>query len=197
MITLCMDTSHVFLCTAFIKDDKVLVSEQKECWKKQSEELFPSLVSLCDEASISVDDIDQVVISKGPGSYTGVRIAMTVGKVLCASKHLPLYTVGTMQLYAGMDPVRVVLDARGKRVYTCKYENGIALEEERAVYIDDIADLVQNEVLVGDSHLFGREDQWPDIAQHFLDLMDLWHFEENVDLVVPEYLKTSEAYLTK
>ena len=44
MITLCMDTSHVFLVLGIIEDDRVIASVQKECWKKQSEEIFPQLI---------------------------------------------------------------------------------------------------------------------------------------------------------
>lgn len=95
MITLCMDTSHVFLALALIRDDTLIASVCEQCWKRQSEEIFPKLIAMCEDAGVTPDDISQVVISKGPGSYTGVRIAMTVAKVLCAMKNIPLYTVGT------------------------------------------------------------------------------------------------------
>ncbi len=49
--------------------------------EKQSETLFPYFVSLMEEANWEVDDIEHVIITDGPGSYTGVRIAMTVAKV--------------------------------------------------------------------------------------------------------------------
>ena len=41
MITLCMDTSHVFLALGLIEDDRILASFQEKCWKKQSEKIFP------------------------------------------------------------------------------------------------------------------------------------------------------------
>ena len=177
MITLCMDTSHTWLVIGLIKDDHVIGKVQEKCWKKQSEELFPRLIALMDECHLQPEDIDQIVISKGPGSYTGVRIAMTVAKVFCAMADKPIYTVSTLLLYAGKKDCRVVTDARGKR----------------AVEIEDLE--IGDSNVVGDGALVGRQDEWPDIVDNFLELKDEWEKHDNVHLVVPEYLKSSASYL--
>lgn len=193
MITLCMDTSHTWLVIGLIKDAQVIGKVQEKCWKKQSEELFPRLTALMDECHLQPEDIDQIVISKGPGSYTGVRIAMTVAKVFCAMADKPIYTVSTLLLYAGKKNCRVVTDARGKRVYTCLFFDGKALEEERAVEIENLE--IGDVNIVGDGALVGRQDEWPDIVDNFLELKDEWEKHDNVHLVVPEYLKSSASYL--
>lgn len=193
MITLCMDTSHTWLVIGLIKDDQVIGKVQEKCWKKQSEELFPRLIALMDDCHLQPEDIDQIVISKGPGSYTGVRIAMTVAKVFCAMADKPIYTVSTLLLYAGKKNCRVVTDARGKRVYTCLFYDGKALEEERAVEIENLE--IGDVNIVGDGALVGRQDEWPDIVDNFLELKDEWEKHDNVHLVVPEYLKSSASYL--
>lgn len=197
MIALCMDTSHVYLVLALIKDDQLIASFSKECWKRQSEEIFPRLIEMCEEAGVSPDDIGQVVISEGPGSYTGVRIAMTVAKVFCALKNIPLYTVGTLQLYAGNQSCRVIMDARSKRAYTNLYEDGNALEEDSVKECEEIRAAYNGEKIIGDGHLIGMEDAWCDIAENFLIVKDKWKKQENVHLTVPEYLKPSEAYMLK
>lgn len=193
MITLCMDTSHTWLVIGLIKDDQVIGKVQEMCWKKQSEELFPRLTALMNDCHLQPEDIDQIVISKGPGSYTGVRIAMTVAKVFCAMADKPVYTVSTLLLYAGKKNCRVVTDARGKRVYTCLFFDGKALEEERAVEIENLE--IGDVNIVGDGALVGRQDEWPDIVDNFLELKDEWEKHDNVHLVVPEYLKSSASYL--
>lgn len=197
MITLCMDTSHVFLALALIRDDQIIARVQEECWKKQSEQIFPRLIAMCAEAGISPDDISRVVISKGPGSYTGVRIAMTVAKVFCAMKNVPLYTVGTLQLYAGNSTCRVLTDARGKRAYTNVFENGNPLADDCVKAVEEILSEYKGEAVIGDGRLIGKEDVWPDIAENFLLTRDRWQKADNVHLVVPEYLKSSESYLVK
>ncbi len=198
MITLCMDTSHIMLALGLIKDGTVIADVQKTCWKRQSEEIFPCLIDLMNQTGLTPNDIDRVVISEGPGSYTGVRIAMTVAKVFCAMKEVDLYTVGTLQLYAGMKECRVLIDARGKRVYTCTFKDGHALEEQAAESLEDLnARITAEETVIGDGHLVGREDVYPNIAENFCSLESVWKKAENVHLVVPEYLKSADAYFVK
>lgn len=197
MITLCMDTSTQYLVIALIRDDQIVAKFQEKCWKKQSEELFPRLMDLMKEAGLEPEDIGQVVVSEGPGSYTGVRIAMTVAKVFCAMRNLPIATVGTLQLFAGMEPrARVVLDARGGRVYTAVYEYGVLSGTVEAKPCEEVkAEILEAETVIGDGSLVGREDHIPDLAENFLALKDQWKYAENVHLVNPEYLKSSESYL--
>ncbi|MDD5881853.1 tRNA (adenosine(37)-N6)-threonylcarbamoyltransferase complex dimerization subunit type 1 TsaB [Erysipelotrichaceae bacterium Oil+RF-744-GAM-WT-6] len=197
MITLCMDTSTQYLVIALIRDDQIVAKFQEKCWKKQSEELFPRLMDLMKEAGLEPEDIGQVVVSEGPGSYTGVRIAMTVAKVFCAMRNLPIATVGTLQLFAGMEPrARVVLDARGGRVYTAVYEYGVLSGTVEAKPCEEVkAEILEAETVIGDGSLVGREDHIPDLAENFLALKDQWKYAENVHLVKPEYLKSSESYL--
>lgn len=195
MITLCMDTSHVFLALGLIEDGKVIASSQSECWKKQSEEIFPRLIEMCASVSVTPDRIDRIVISKGPGSYTGVRIAMTVAKVFCAMKDVPLYTIGTLQLYAGNRTCRVITDARGHRVYTNTFVNGVPQAEDCAMAIDDLLPVLGEDEIIGDGHLVGKEDSWPDIVENFAATESFWTFNENVHLVVPEYLKSASSYM--
>lgn len=193
MITLCMDTSHTWLVVGLIKDDTIIGKIQEKCWKKQSEELFPKIIELMDSLQLKPEDIDQVVISKGPGSYTGVRIAMTVAKVFCSMRNLPIYTISTLLLYAGMKNCRVIMDARGKRVYTALFKDGEVVDKEQVIEISELN--IGDEEIIGDGSLVGKEDIWPDIVDNFKDLKDKWESWDNVHLVVPEYLKSSESYL--
>jgi len=198
MITLCMDTSNRFLVLALIKDDQVVGSVQEDCFKMQSEAIFPKLNELMDAAGLKPMDIDQCVITDGPGSYTGVRIAMTVAKVMCAMRSLPLYMLGTLQLYAGKETCTVLLDARGKRAYAASFENGAAVTETKAVELTELqAEIPADRKVIGDGSLIGRSDYYPDLAKRFLECRDAWKQAANVHLVRPEYLKDSEAYLLK
>ncbi len=195
MITLCMDTSHVFLALSIIRDNEVIAKIQETCWKRQSEEIFPKLQELLGSCDLQPEDIEQIVVTKGPGSYTGVRIAMTVAKVFCAMKNIPIYTVGTLQLFAGMqDHVHVILDARGHRVYSAIYEKGNLVSE---LCVKDLDEVDLNDHFTGDLHLIGKEDEYPDLADSFLSLKPFWEKADNVHFVKPEYLKSTESYLVK
>ena len=201
MITLCMDTSSKFLVLALIQEDELIGKRCMSSWKRQSEMIFPQLTELLAECGLTPKAIDQVVVTKGPGSYTGVRIAMTVAKVLCSTANLPLYALPTLELIgAGKTKAAVLLDARSQRAYFGMIENGRLSGKEEVLSLSEIQARIDNAdglELVGDCSLLGLEDCYPDLAQAFLTTRSQWQKVENVHLLVPEYLKSADDYLVK
>lgn len=201
MITLCMDTSSKFLVLALIQEDELIGKRCLSSWKRQSEMIFPQLTELLAECGLTPKAIDQVVVTKGPGSYTGVRIAMTVAKVLCSTANLPLYALPTLELIgAGKTKAAVLLDARSQRAYFGMIENGRLSGKEEVLSLSEIQARIDNAdglELVGDCSLLGLEDCYPDLAQAFLTTRSQWQRVENVHLLVPEYLKSADDYLVK
>ena len=201
MITLCMDTSSKFLVLALIQEDELIGKRCLSSWKRQSEMIFPQLTELLAECGLTPKAIDQVVVTKGPGSYTGVRIAMTVAKVLCSTANLPLYALPTLELIgAGKAKAAVLLDARSQRAYFGMIENGRLSGKEEVLPLSEIQGRIDNAdglELVGDCSLLGLEDCYPDLAQAFLTTRSQWQKVENVHLLVPEYLKSADDYLVK
>lgn len=195
MKTLCMDTSHRYLVLALIEDGKVVASHMQEAWKKQSETIFVELIALMEEAKWQVDDIDRVVITRGPGSYTGIRIAMSIAKVLTTRKDMELYTVSTLQLYAGLEDVYVMLDARSKRAYFGDVKDG-ELVECSIRTVEEIAALT-DKTIIGDVDLLGNEKTSIDFVSNFVKLEPHYVKVENKHTLVPEYLKEESAYLVK
>lgn len=192
MKTLCMDTSHRYLVLALLEDNKEQASYVTYAWKKQSEIIFVELIRLMETIGWSSDDIDEVVITVGPGSYTGIRIAMTIAKVFCATKHKTLYTISTLQLYAGKQTCTVILDARSNRVYYGKYENGTCFQE----MIMNVNELIHsNDNFVGDVSVLGKEDIVPDFVGNFIALRENYIKVDNIHAVVPEYLKSEQEYI--
>lgn len=193
MLTLCIDTAYKYLTVALVEDDKIVESISLECFKKQSEEVFVYLDELFKKANISKNDIDSICISKGPGSYTGVRIAMTIAKVLCQVKSLKLYTISTLRLYAGNDEkTMVVMDARANRAYVGVYDKETCLLNDQAIVLEDIDTKDYNVVL--DGGLIGKENNNPDIPKCFLNTKNLWEEVKEINFLSPEYLKESNAY---
>lgn len=200
MKTLCMDSAHKHLVIVLIENGKIISACEKECWKRQSETLFPELMNCFDKAGWTVDDIDEVVISDGPGSYTGVRIAMSVAKVLCTTKKLPLSCISTLQLYAGLrENCYVMLDARSSRAYFAHYHLGHPIGDENVLTLSEIkAVIVKNKgVLVGDSDLLGMEKTSVSLAENFCALLPLARRITNVHTLTPRYLKDNDAYRVK
>ena len=196
MYTVGVDTSHQFLLLALLKDDKLVEGVQLDCFKHQSEYLIPEISKLLERHGLEASDIDSFVVAQGPGSYTGVRIGMTMAKVLGSLMNKDVYTLSTLQLYAGLEDCYVIMDARAKRVYVGRYKDGKPLMEDTIYTNDRMKEIIDSGAnVIGDLHLFGQEDRYGDLAQHFADLREFWQKVDNVDLLTPTYLKSSEEYL--
>ncbi|MFV0381150.1 MAG: tRNA (adenosine(37)-N6)-threonylcarbamoyltransferase complex dimerization subunit type 1 TsaB [Breznakia sp.] len=192
MKTLCMDTSHRYLILTLIENEAIITKFEAYAWKKQSETIFVELRKQMEQVEWEVDDLDEVVITIGPGSYTGIRIAMSIAKVLCSQKKLVLKTLSTLQLYAGLQNCSVILDARSNRVYYGKYENGNCIEEGIKT-IDEIAAMREN--YIGDLQVLGLENSKIAYSENFLLLLKNAKVVAHIHQLVPQYLKAENAYL--
>lgn len=193
MLTLCIDTAYKYLSVCLIKDDKIIASSSEECFKRQSEEVFVALDRIFNEANINPKLIDSICISKGPGSYTGVRIAMTIAKVIGEVLNIDVYTISTLKLYAANKPnTMVIMNARADRAYVGIYDEGKTIMDDCILTIDQIDASKYN--VVGDGSLVNKEDNFINICEAFLNTKSNWQKVDNIAYLVPEYLKESESY---
>lgn len=192
-----LDTTGNYLNIAMYNDGKLVENVHKESPRSQSEHIIPLINELCEKNNYTANDIKAVVITKGPGSYTGVRIAMTVAKVLCSTKKIPLYTVSTLQAMSlGVEgKVCALIDARSNRAFVGFYENGVAIEDEKILYLDEITEKVNDEyTFVGDASLISKESVNVDMNAEVFNHRNVWTLVENVHTLTPSYLKDSESY---
>lgn len=198
MITLCMETSHKHLMVAILKDYKVISVYQDLCLKKQSEIIFDKLSYICDKANVKPMDINEVFITRGPGSYTGVRIAMSIAKVMCSLRDIPLYTIDTLKLYSGSNEnSAVIMDARSNRAYYGEFSKGETIVDTCVLEIDEIKEKIKGKKLYGDLSILGLEDNYVDMAQAFIDMKSYMTKIENIHTLTPEYLKEASEYFVK
>ena len=193
MLTLCIDTAYKYLTCALIRDDQILAAYSRECFKQQSEQVFTAIKEVFAQAQVRKEDIDSICISEGPGSYTGVRIAMTIAKVIGELKPCDVYTISSLRLYAAnRSNCMAVMDARADRVYVGVYNGSETILEDCALPIKDID--AKDYLVVGDGALLGRENDYGDIPQAFLLTRNLWQKAEKIAYLTPKYLKESESY---
>lgn len=195
MISLCMDSAYKALVLGLYKDGTLLDGVSIEAFKKQSETIFVELNALFERTNLDYKDVDEVIITDGPGSYTGIRIAMTIAKVLCTQMHKTLKCISTMQLFAGMDEsANVILDARSKRAYVAHVEKGQIVGETKILSVEELEDFLNTNpgTLYGDGYLVNQEEAKPDFLKNFIEVPS--RTIENVHALVPQYLKESDAY---
>ena len=140
-----LETATTNCSVSISKDNDVLcLKENNAANYSHSEQLHLFIKEALQEASLSFLDLDAIAISKGPGSYTGLRIGVSSAKGLCFSLDLPLISVPTLESMAHqVNPVDgevaiPVLDARRMEVYSCVFDNQYKeIRETRAEIIDE------------------------------------------------------------
>ncbi len=193
MLTLCIDTSYKYLTCVLIRDDEIVSSYSSECFKRQSEEVFKALEDVFNKSSYRKRDIDAICITKGPGSYTGVRIAMTIAKVMGQTLPCKVYVISTLRLYAaGRRDCMVLMDARAGRAYCGIYSNNQIILRDCIRQLDEID--TGDYQIIGDGSLVGKQDDYGDIADAFLRTRHFWEKVDDIAHLTPEYLKESESY---
>lgn len=195
MISLCMDSAYKNLVIGLYKDKELLDGVSIEAFKKQSETIFVELNQLLEKTNLDYKDIDRVIITDGPGSYTGIRIAMTIAKVLCTQMKKELCCISTMQLYAGMDEsANVILDARSKRAYVAHVEKGQIVGQTQILEVSELESFLEANpgTLYGDGELVQKEASKSDFLKNFIEVEP--RMIENMHALVPQYLKESDSY---
>ena len=121
------------------KGEVILLKEDNSPNYSHSEQLHVFIQEALKEASLSFKDISAIAVSKGPGSYTGLRIGVSAAKGLCFSLDLPLISVSTLESLAKQglgkkyDFIIPLLDARRMEVYSTVFDtDGNNLREIKA-----------------------------------------------------------------
>ncbi len=83
-----------------VQADDRAVLKVGSVWQKTSEEIIPLIDTALNEAGLSPHDLDAIVISEGPGSFTALRIGFSTAKGLCFALEKPLVAVGTLDAIA-------------------------------------------------------------------------------------------------
>ena len=196
MISLVMDTSNSYLAVGLFKDNMCLEAFQEKGSRRQSEKAIPTLKEELDRHHIALKDVNEMIITSGPGSYTGVRVAMTIAMTLAAVSDVRIKSVSSLAAYAGMNQALSVIDARGHKVFVGVYENGLPLIKEQVVALEDFAQLraeYGDFELVGEIGCLGLDEKECDLCANIYALGQMADPIENVDLLVPTYIKDVEA----
>ena len=98
MKRLFLDTANKYLYVAVMDDEKIILSHTQPGNNNHSETLISVISDCFHKASLKPDDIDEVYVGKGPGSYTGVRVACTVAKTFAYSKKIKLFSFSSLDL---------------------------------------------------------------------------------------------------
>ena len=131
MIWLGIDTANTPLSIAIVKDGEILAEENTSMAINHSLRAMPAIEEVFEKVDMVPSEIDAIAVSEGPGSYTGVRIGVTIAKTLAWTLEKPLVGVSSLKAIAANGfffngLICPIVDARRNNVYSgaYRYENG-------------------------------------------------------------------------
>ena len=141
MLILGIDTStKICTCSIFDSENGVIAETSLSVKKNHSNIVMPIIDNLFKISDLNINDIDKIAVAIGPGSFTGVRIALGIAKGLAMALNKPLIAVNELDILEAIasgneNEIIPLIDARKERVYY-KYQNK---------YVDDyLINLISN-----------------------------------------------------
>ncbi len=127
---LCLETSGKWCSVALASEGQpVTFKESSDEWS-HSKQITMMIQAVLSDANIAITELTAVAVSKGPGSYTGLRVGASCAKGICFAQDIPLLAVPTLQIIAaGVDTGHLdarlipMIDARRQEVYYAIYNS--------------------------------------------------------------------------
>lgn len=171
-LILCIETTTTNCSVALSKNGKTLVLiEDNSKNYSHAERLHTSIEAALKKGKVTLNDLNAIAVSKGPGSYTGLRIGVSAAKGLCFSLDIPLISIPTLQSLAlqVQQPDGVIvpmIDARRMEVYTAVFDaDNHCISPVEAKILD--TDSYQNFLKNGKVYFIGNGvAKWESLCSH-------------------------------
>lgn len=151
------------VCSIALSDNNQILALRETSEKNSHSQVVAVFIDeMLKDCGLKPSDLDAVAVSKGPGSYTGLRIGVSTAKGICYALGKPLISVGTLKAMAlgmaqkfknpGNLPVLFapMIDARRMEVYTALYDHNLTVVKEVYAAIvdnDTFSDLIGNHII--------------------------------------------------
>lgn len=100
MYSLYIDTHDTEIVIGLYKDGNLISRKVKESTRHHSDYTMPMLKEVLDSKNIKVNELGEILVVNGPGSFTGVRIGVTIAKTLAYTLNIPIKTITSLEMYA-------------------------------------------------------------------------------------------------
>lgn len=203
MTILYLDTSSSFLYTGIVKDDRLICEIKEDLGKDLSVFALKKITDMLNENKIQPIDIDKIIVADGPGSFTGIRVGITIAKTYAWALNKKITSISSldaMALSCKEDGYKVpIIDARhdcsyfgiydtnNNIVYANKYINNEIIKEEISK-LENNYNIISNDTVLEDKNIIKYDPDILRIVEKYKDKEDI-----NPHAVNPSYLKLTEA----
>ncbi len=195
-----IDTSSSFLYAALYDNGKIINERKKNLSKDLSTYTVDEVRKMFDEVNVKPLDVQKIIVVNGPGSFTGIRIGITLAKLMAFCLHIPITTISSLEAMRESvvtdNLVVPILNARRESCYAAIYDNSGVIQEGMYMTIEKLKlmliGLHKPYVFVSnDKFSFETTKYDPD----FKRIIEKYQNREDIPahLVNPNYLKLTEA----
>lgn len=124
MITLMIDTTCDNLSIGILKNGVIVDRTVEKTNKNQSEIFMTRVQSILSKNDLTLKDINELYLTNGPGSFTGVRLGLAFAKTLAMLNKIQVKTISTLFALAGKSQKDIYLDARSGQAFFASFKDG-------------------------------------------------------------------------
>ena len=201
MRMLFIDTSGTDVSISIISDNKILVNINEKVPNSHSIYTVSFIDKALKDANLRVDEIDKILVVTGPGSFTGVRIGVTIAKVYAYLRKIeviPVSSLKMLSLSTNHDYCLALINAKNDNYYLGLYnKDNKEVIKEQFNNKDMVLDIINkyNPTIVSDNDLVIDDIV---IKKQKLDISNICSYYQdkksvNTHLIVPNYLKLPSA----
>ena len=201
-----IDTSSSYLYTAIVENGKLLSEIKEEFGQSLSEVALPKIASMFEKTNLEAKDIGKIIVVDGPGSFTGIRIGITIAKVYAWSLNIPITTITSLEAMALSSDEEIthvpMINARRGYVYTAIFDkNYNELLKPQHMKLEDLLkelekineyEFISNDKFNGIENIKKYNPNLEKVVNYFKDKEKV-----NPHAVNPEYLKLTAAEESK
>lgn len=200
MITLFIDTSTNTLTVALIEDDKVL-EESTVSSSEHSKQTLPEIEKLFKNNNIEPKSVNKIMVTNGPGSFTGIRIGVTIAKTYAWACNINIVPISTLKAYAlsldNNDYYVPMIDARRRYVYAGIYDKEYnEVMDDTYISLDNLKEKtsnLSNILYISNDNI--KDTEVSNVKLNVQKIYDYYKNEEGINphALMPNYLKKTEA----
>ena len=196
MISLLIDTSTSNLTVSIINKQEVIYKYQETILSDMSSKLLPIIDNGLKELDLKLENIDKIFVVNGPGSFTGIRVGVTVAKTIAWALKKDIIPLSSLELIATTNTSKKyivpMIDARRNNVFAGIYDNNLnCIKEDKLISRDELSNLDEDYEFVSYDNIAG-------VIKPNIDVLKIInkHINDkgiNPHNLNPNYLKLTEA----
>ena len=201
MKILYIDTTTSYLYTGLVVDKKLVSEVKKDLGKDLSSYTLKEIDTMLKQNHLEPNDIDKIIVVNGPGSFTGIRVGVTIAKTYAYLKKIPLTAVSSLKMLALSkegETILSLIDAKHNHYYLGLYnKEKKEIIKEHFANKDEVLEIIEkyHPVIVSNKEINNEEIKSSKQKQDVSKIISYYQNEQedNYFTIKPNYLKLPQA----